>query len=100
MSKMKTHRYLAILALVALLSGCASPQKTVRTRGSGSSRQIEDIPRSQADKLGYIKSPFAPDGGYIDVRGYAKGQDIRDPYTQKVFTLKKDYSHLPPPAGG
>lgn len=99
---MKKHRHLATLALVVLLSGCVTGQKTVRNNGSSSAstRQIEDIPPAKADKMGYIRSPFAPDAGLIDVRGYAKGQEIRDPYTQKVFTLQKDYSHLPPPAGG
>jgi hypothetical protein len=36
-------------------------------------------------KPGYVTSPYAPDAGIVDVRGYTKGTEVRDPYTGKMF---------------
>ena len=36
-------------------------------------------------KQGLVTSPFAPDSGYIDVRGFPPGTEVKDPYTGKVF---------------
>jgi hypothetical protein len=36
-------------------------------------------------KQGLVTSPFSPDRGYIDVRGFAPGTPVRDPYTGKIF---------------
>ncbi|MDQ2823897.1 MAG: hypothetical protein M3R29_00400 [Verrucomicrobiota bacterium] len=36
-------------------------------------------------KQGFVTSPFAPDSGYIDVRSFPPGTEVKDPYTGKIF---------------
>ena len=36
-------------------------------------------------KPGFVTSPFAPDGGFVDVRGFQPGTEVKDPYTGKIF---------------
>jgi hypothetical protein len=39
------------------------------------------------EKPGFVMSPYAPDKGYIDVRGFPVGTDVRDPYTGKIMKV-------------
>ena len=36
-------------------------------------------------KQGLVTSPFSPDSGYIDVRSFSPGTEVKDPYTGKSF---------------
>lgn len=36
-------------------------------------------------KQGFVTSPFAPDEGYVDVRSFPPGTEVKDPYTGKNF---------------
>jgi hypothetical protein len=36
-------------------------------------------------KPGYVKSPYMPDAGMIDVRGFPPNTEVKDPYSQKIF---------------
>ena len=38
-------------------------------------------------KPGFVTSPYAPDAGYVDLRGFTSGQSVRDPYTGKMFLV-------------
>ncbi len=60
-----------------------------------------DLPSSQATespaplpygtsvpgKPGFATSPYAPDAGYVDLRGFTRDQSVRDPYTGKMFLV-------------
>ena len=36
-------------------------------------------------KPGLVTSPYSPNSGYIDVRGFSPGTPVKDPYTGKIF---------------
>lgn len=36
---------------------------------------------------GFVTSPFAPSAGDVDVRGFASGAAVKDPYTGKAFLV-------------
>lgn len=36
-------------------------------------------------RQGFVTSPFAPDSGYVDVRGVPPGTEVKDPYSGKSF---------------
>ena len=37
------------------------------------------------NKPGFVTSPFAPKSGYVDVRGFPSGTEVKDPYSGKTF---------------
>jgi hypothetical protein len=36
-------------------------------------------------KKGFVTSPFAPASGYVDVRDFPPGTQVRDPYSGRIF---------------
>ena len=40
-----------------------------------------------AGQKGMVTSPYLPEGGYVDVSGFAPGSAVRDPYTRKIFLV-------------
>src|SRR5579885_3407052 len=48
-----------------------------------------EIPVAKAvpGKPGYVFSPFDASGRYVDVSGYQPGTKVKDPWTNKIFTV-------------
>jgi len=66
----------------------ASPtEPNTRVATQAASKKGEDLRYGTPvpGKKGFVTSPFSPDAGYIDVRGFAPGTPVKDPYTGKVF---------------
>lgn len=43
--------------------------------------------RPVSGQPGFITSPWAPDDGHVDVRGFPSGTEVRCPYTGKLFLV-------------
>src|SRR5262249_60985193 len=65
----------------------APNERNTRSATLASSRKGEDLRYGTPvpGKQGFVTSPFSPNSGYIDVRGFAPGTPVRDPYSGKVF---------------
>ena len=38
-------------------------------------------------KPGFVTSPFSATAGYVDVRGFPPGSEVKDPYSGKIFLV-------------
>src|SRR4051794_36913566 len=62
-------------------------EKNTRSASKAATKKGEDFPYGTPvpGKQGFVTSPFSPNSGYIDVRGFSPGTPVKDPYTGKVF---------------
>jgi hypothetical protein len=61
---------------------------TTRTASSvPAQRPRADLPYGVPvpNKPGFVVSPYSPNSGYVDIRGFPTGTQVKDPYTGKVF---------------
>ncbi|HUE41448.1 MAG TPA: hypothetical protein VMO75_05930 [Chthoniobacterales bacterium] len=67
----------------------SKPPNETNTRSTSRAvtKRGEDLPYGTPvpGRQGFVTSPFSPNSGYIDVRGFAPGTPVKDPYTGKVF---------------
>jgi hypothetical protein len=61
---------------------------TTRTASSvAAQRPRADLPYgvSVPNKPGFVVSHYSLNSGYVDIRGFPTGTQVKDPYTGKVF---------------
>lgn len=68
-------------------AGNSSPANTTPPAGPGGTPSYpKGIP--VPNKPGFVTSPYTKaDQGYVDVRGYPPGMEVKDPYTGGVFLV-------------
>lgn len=66
-----------------------APQMPIRVASLAAQNRNpkRDIPYAipVPNKPGFVTSPYAPKQGFVDVREFASGTEVVDPYTGKVF---------------
>ena len=52
-------------------------------------KPVGELPyaKAVAGKPGFVTSPYDPYKGYIDVRGFPPGTEVKDPYSGKTFLV-------------
>jgi hypothetical protein len=75
--------------IAAATLGVSGPPTELNTRAAtrAASNRGDDLRYGTPvpGKNGFVTSPFSPNSGYIDVRGFVPGTPVKDPYTGKVF---------------
>jgi hypothetical protein len=64
-----------------------STQPPVRPASAPPIKTKRDIPYGipVPNKPGFVTSPYSPKAGYVDVRGFPSGTEVKDPYSGKIF---------------
>jgi len=69
--------------------GMSAPpnESNTRTATRVSSKKGDDFRYGMPvpGKKGFVTSPYSPDSGYIDVRGFQPGTPVKDPYSGKII---------------
>ncbi|HEY0368966.1 MAG TPA: hypothetical protein VGC85_05170 [Chthoniobacterales bacterium] len=60
----------------------SAPAESAHTTAKGDYPYAVPVP----GKPGFVRSPYSPDK-MTDVRGYAPGTEVKDPYTNKIFLV-------------
>ena len=75
-------------------SATAAPGRSAATKPKASPSPRSATPQPQfptakpvPGRAGLVYNPYDPNGGYIDVSGYAPGTKVKDPDSQKIFIV-------------
>ena len=67
-------------------AAATTPATTTTTTSQATARGDYPYGVPVPDKPGFVRSPYSPDK-LTDVRGYAPGTEVKDPYTGKIFLV-------------
>jgi bla regulator protein BlaR1 len=75
-------RNVSDLGIVTVAPGTSTPAQPIPVSADG-------LPPGTAvpNKPGFVTSPHAPSSGYIDVRGFPAGAEVKCPYSGKMFRV-------------
>ncbi len=63
------------------------PPTEIQTTQLPAPKQEYPYGKAVPGKPGFVTSPHAPYSGYVDVRGFPPGTEVKDPYTGKIFLV-------------
>lgn len=81
-------RILLSLIAAVFVVGCAGPSTT--NPGSGGVNAVgSQYPYAKPvpEKAGYVFSPFTENTVHVDVKGFPRGTQVKDPFTGKIFLV-------------
>ena len=78
------YRYVAELAGLEMKAG---PDAISLAPKAGGTAPASHFGKPVEGKPGFVTSPYAPDKGMIDLRGFPPGTEVKDPYTGKNFLV-------------
>lgn len=75
-----------VIAAAPIVSPTATPVRAVNGVPTGQNSGA-DLPYGVpvAGRPGFVTSPYSSAGGYVDVRDFPPGTEVRDPYSGKIF---------------
>lgn len=68
-------------------SSTGAPETSAELRTSSEPRRPAPTAKPVPDRPGLVISPFAPEEGYVDVRGLTPGMEVRDPFSGRIFIV-------------
>jgi len=78
-------KHIILLALLSFSLAACSRQKT-DTPPNGTPEDVA-YGITVKERPGFVKSPYEPEKGWIDVRGFPANTEVRDPYSGKIFLV-------------
>jgi len=88
------------LLLFVILSICGCSKKSSDAASVTPTPAIENQKMEYGipvpGKPGFVQSPYAPKNGYVDVRGFPKDTEVKDPYTGRIFLVPEDMVPVQP----